>query len=373
MTGHARPRLHSLTLTLTEACNLACRYCYQRPRGDRTMSAATLAASLGLAQRLGGGRCKLVLSGGEPLLEADLVREAIAHRTDPIRLITNGTLLDAALLAELVAADIELQISCDGVPAAQDQRAPGTWGRLAATLARLQTDAPSYLRRRVSLAMVITPTNVGLLSRSVAWALASRCAEVLIEPVRGLADDWGEAACAQLSREMARVVALARGEQRRSGRAVLPILRPRPALGRMSPDACDAGSLRSLTVAADGQVHGCGFLAAAARRDGSDAMVRAAARLELGHVEDPGLDDRWHDRVTTPASPLFPRTRRRAPGRRCQDCPSLRQCLVCPAAGPDPWRVPDAHCLFQRVLARPQDLGYQCDDQPPMLDPDTSP
>jgi MoaA/NifB/PqqE/SkfB family radical SAM enzyme len=373
MTRGVRPRLHSLTLTLTEACNLACRYCYQRPRGHRTMSDATLAASLGLAHRLGGGRCTLVLSGGEPLLAPDLVREAIAHRTDPIRLITNGTLLDAALLAELVAADIELQISCDGVSPAQDQRAPGTWAGLAGTLASLQRDAPTYLQRRVSLAMVITPTNVGLLSRSVAWALASRCAEVLIEPARGLADDWGEAACAQLSREMARVVALARGEQQRSGRAPLPILRPRSALGRMSPDACDAASLRSLTVAADGQVQGCGFLAAAARRNGSDAMVRAAARLVLGHVDDPELDARWHDRVTTPAAPLYPRSRRTAPGRRCQDCLSLRQCLVCPAAGPDPRRAPDAHCLFQRLLARPQDLGYQYEGQPRMLNAGTSP
>lgn len=371
--GLDAPRLHSLTLTLTEACNLACPYCFQHPRGSTTMSAATLRASLHLAARLGGRDCTVVLSGGEPLLALDLVRQAIAGRAGSTRLLTNGILLDRALLAELADADVELQISCDGVAAAQDQRAPDTWAGLAGILASLRKDAPSYLQRRVSLAMVITPANVGLLSRSVAWALASGCAQIVIEPARGLAADWGDEACALLWREMARVVALARREQRRSGRAPLAILQPASAFGRMSPDACDAASLRSLTVAADGQVQGCGYLAAAARRGRSDAVVRAAARLALGHVDDPGLVARWQHRVATPAAPLFPRIRRTAPGRRCRDCRWLRQCLVCPAAGPDPERAPDAHCLFQRLLARPQDLGYPYEGQPHTLHAGTDP
>lgn len=371
--GHDAPRLHSLTLTLTEACNLACPYCFQHPRGSAAMSTSTLRASLDLAARLGGQDCTVVLSGGEPLLVLDLVRQAIAGRTASIRLLTNGTLLDRGLLFELVAADVELQISCDGVAAAQDQRAPDTWAGIAGILASLRKDAPSFLQRRVSLAMVITPANVGLLSRSVAWALASGCAQIVVEPARGLAADWGAEACALLWREMTRVVALARREQRRSGRAPLAILQPVSALGRMSPDACDAASLRSLTVAADGQVQGCGYLASAARRHRTPALVRAAARLALGHIDDPDLDARWQHRVTTPAAPLFPRIRRTAPGRRCRDCRWLRQCVVCPAAGPDPERAPDAHCLYQRLLARPLDLGYPYGCQPQTLSAGTVP
>jgi len=103
------------------------------------------------------------------------------------------------------------------------------------------------------------------------------------------------------------------------------------------------------------------------------ALVRAAARLALGHIDDPDLDARWQHRVTTPAAPLFPRIRRTAPGRRCRDCRWLRQCVVCPAAGPDPERAPDAHCLYQRLLARPLDLGYPYGCQPQTLSAGTVP
>ncbi|MEZ4386926.1 MAG: radical SAM protein [Candidatus Krumholzibacteriia bacterium] len=359
--------LRSLKLTLTEACNLGCPYCYQRRGPRRTMTVATLQAALDLAARLGRGRADLVLSGGEPLLVRDLVQTVLA---DPraqgrVRLITNGTLLDAALVGRLAAADASLQISCDGAEAAQEARAPGTWLAVMSTLAAIRAAHPRYWRRRTSVAMIVTPQNVDLLAEGVATLIAADVRRVLVGLVRGREAAWGEVACAALARAMGRVFVTSLRHRRRTGRIPVAYLQPVAGELALGDDACGAGSLRSLAVAADGRVQGCSFLADAARWHPATAAADAAAALEFGRVDDPDLDERWRRAVGTAAPPLFPVARRRAPRGPCAACLLVQRCLVCPLAGPDPAVVPDAHCLFQRLGHRHRRALAAAGDRPP--------
>ncbi len=360
--SHTRPVLRALKLTLTEACNLACPYCYQRDHGAREMSLDTLKASLDLTHRLGHGEVKVVLSGGEPLLATHLVETILDAAEESkiggprlrIRLISNGTLLRPSLLERLVETDISLQISCDGVTAAQNARAPESWLNLNHLLETIRRRYPRFWRRRLSVAMTITPTNVKHLASSIAWALSLQVRQLVVGPAFGLMADWGAQACAVLESEMAHVFELSK--QHLHSTELLPItyLRPRSEIKTIAPDACGAADPTTLAVSVDGSVHGCSLLADVARWHPSAAVHHAARSLEWGNVADPDLEKSWRMLTAKPPQVVFPRAGRSALAGSCGDCSQREECLVCPVAGPDPRRVPDAHCLFQKLIQQQQ-------------------
>lgn len=96
-----------LTLHLTDRCNLACRYCYQR-HGTKRMSFETAMAAIEECTR-GEENCGIIFFGGEPLLEEDLIFGVIdeCERRMPLRfhykVTTNGTMVTSDFLRELGA------------------------------------------------------------------------------------------------------------------------------------------------------------------------------------------------------------------------------------------------------------------------------
>lgn len=118
-------RIDYVRLSVTDRCNLRCRYCM--PEGVRFRPRAELLSIDELAE-LGGllaarGVRRIRLTGGEPLVRtgiADLVRRLSAiQRVDEVTLTTNGTLL-AAAAAELHAAGMRrVNVSLDSLDAAR--------------------------------------------------------------------------------------------------------------------------------------------------------------------------------------------------------------------------------------------------------------
>lgn len=119
-------QLRNLYLLVAGDCNLECSYCYaQQGRsggGPRAMSPETLRAAL---EKLVPEDTALVVSffGGEPLLEIDLLRDAVAwgnalaaERGTRLRyaLTTNGTLLDEARLEFIQCHISHVAVSLDG-------------------------------------------------------------------------------------------------------------------------------------------------------------------------------------------------------------------------------------------------------------------
>jgi cyclic pyranopterin phosphate synthase len=113
-------RLHYLRLSITDLCNLRCRYCMP-PEGveklpqDMVLTLEELARVARIA--VGLGVDKIRLTGGEPLLRKGLPRlladlKALRPRPD-LRMTTNGILL-AAKLPELVAGGVStVNVSLD--------------------------------------------------------------------------------------------------------------------------------------------------------------------------------------------------------------------------------------------------------------------
>ncbi len=129
--------LQHLVLTVTEACNLRCRYCmhgadlnWVRGHGNRAMSRETAFRAVDyFLDRCDPDR-KPVISfyGGEPLLEIDLITAVVGHirrhrrgEEAALAIDTNGIRLDRRAAALIHREHIHLQVSLDGPPEIHDR------------------------------------------------------------------------------------------------------------------------------------------------------------------------------------------------------------------------------------------------------------
>ncbi|MCP4571373.1 MAG: radical SAM protein [bacterium] len=169
-----------LTLSVTEQCNLRCRYCPyttdlsgDRPHRDLHMSLETVRAALGLLDRPGPDDTPATVSfyGGEPLLRFDLIRQAVAEIRalgDPQpRLVidTNGVLIDDAVADFVVVEGIELQISLDGPPDIHDRYRVDAAGRashaaVVAGVERILARDPDATKRMVFASSLAPPFDL---------------------------------------------------------------------------------------------------------------------------------------------------------------------------------------------------------------------
>ena len=135
---------HVIAWNLTRRCNLECAHCYisagptERAEGEL----ATDECLRIMSEILGLNASPLfILSGGEPLLRADLATIArfASSRGATVVVGTNGTLLDDALIAELKDAGVTgFAVSVDSLePSRHDAFRHGR-GALAATAAALE-------------------------------------------------------------------------------------------------------------------------------------------------------------------------------------------------------------------------------------------
>ncbi len=128
-----------VSVILGMACNFACVYCYEggQKEGASRMNDATADQLVRfLGQRFTPGKEKLVLNlyGGETLLYLDRIRE-LAQRLKPlveerggsleIHLVTNGSLLTPAVVAELLPLGLKsAKITVDGSAELHNQSRP---------------------------------------------------------------------------------------------------------------------------------------------------------------------------------------------------------------------------------------------------------
>jgi uncharacterized protein len=167
------PPFSHLVMNVSHACNLRCRYCYAD--GGSYGGAAGLmdpGTTTDLVDFLlegsGDERVMVTFFGGEPLLNLDAVRAAVAHgrkrseelgRGIDFSLTTNGTLLDEPTVRYLAESGIRLTVSIDGPEAVHDRNrtfpdGAGSYGRLVSRL-------PGLVERcRVPARVTLTRGNV---------------------------------------------------------------------------------------------------------------------------------------------------------------------------------------------------------------------
>lgn len=173
---------------LTYACNLRCAFCYtDSPR--RTLERSTDLSDddwdrIGL-EAIELGVLEAVVTGGEPLLRAELALRTLARfdaagvNTD---LTTNGWFIDGQV-ADAVAGlrRCRVNVSLDGATPELHDRArgvPGSWRRAVRAIDLLLTRGV-----RVNVQHVVTPDNVDSLSALLAQLRTIGVLTMSVEPV----------------------------------------------------------------------------------------------------------------------------------------------------------------------------------------------
>jgi len=202
-----------LVLMVTHACNLRCSYCYTGEKFRKAMPERLGRASIdrALASVSAGGRLELGFFGGEPLLEAGLVSALIDHARNrttaddkslALSLTTNGTLTDADAWSVMTDPEVDLAISCDGLPQVHDRHRLGCGGegsaeRVVSCIRRLVIEG-----RPFRVAMVVRSDTVELLPESMEYLQGLGVRR--LEPSIDVWAEWSAEQIAALERSIAR-------------------------------------------------------------------------------------------------------------------------------------------------------------------------
>lgn len=118
------------TLYLTEKCNLNCKYCFEKQKGEKELTFEDVKTIMDREAELGSKNCILTLFGGEPLLKKDLIFDIVNYakkleKENKIRfkysITTNGTLIDEAFLKLAKENDFFIGYSLDGEKETQNK------------------------------------------------------------------------------------------------------------------------------------------------------------------------------------------------------------------------------------------------------------
>jgi len=169
-----------LVLMVTHRCNLSCDYCYAGCKSGRTMPEpmAGKAVDRAVASLKPCGALELGFFGGEPLLEAELVAGLIDYarnrlvadgRQLVLSLTTNGTIFSPPAWAVMIRPDLDLAVSCDGLPEVHDRHrhngsGNGSSEKVVSTIRRLLEAGKDF-----RVVMVVRPDTVGRLVEGVRY------------------------------------------------------------------------------------------------------------------------------------------------------------------------------------------------------------
>ena len=334
------------------------------------MAWPVLEAALDLLLESDRARPKLTLHGGEPLLALETMRRAAAYleerqgRDHRVELLTstNGTLLDTDAVDFLAGHDIDTQISCDGVAAVQERRAPGTFDTVDRALAALCDRHPEFLRERCSVSITLGSHSVEHLAESFDYFLATGVGEVAVSPLVTHDPGWRPDDIAALADQVLAILKRSVDLFRTSGEVPFSPFRlesdPEPGQRRASGAMCRVACTDRLAVDVDGSVYGCVMLAESYQRRLDGPLARRLDAMRLGDLRAPELGRRlgsYPDAVRE--AEIFDRKEdKHSSYGRCGDCRFVEVCSVCPVSilhipgNADPDRVPDLPCAVNLVL-----------------------
>ncbi len=116
------PNYNRFNITLTQECNLNCKYCFVPKKRNSQINLNTFNLILDLFNMVDSGFKLIGLWGGEPLILRDCLKEYIklinkkfsSEKNFCIHLVINGTLLNNKILDYLTRIGVFLSISIDG-------------------------------------------------------------------------------------------------------------------------------------------------------------------------------------------------------------------------------------------------------------------
>lgn len=363
--------LRHLCLILGSSCNLACDYCYQNARKERSISWACVAAAINAILRSKERKLEISFTGGEPLLQFDTLRRAVEYiqscapedKKIEYSISTNGLLITDRILEFLAVNRFETQLSFDGVPGAQNHRGPGTFRFLDTLLDRIKNDYTQFFRQQFSIAYTLIPAGIPHLANSIEYFTGKDIRHIKLAPVLTDRPEWSDDMTEQLDREMKKIFGISLEHYEHTERVPLNIFR-----GKFGDDICNsadgalcgAPSAHSIAVDVDGSVYGCSVFARSYQEFTTPLMASCSNSLSIGHINSLDFTARLAGMTDSSKELRIFRRRDRkySSSGKCSDCPYLAQCTICPASiahipgNSDPRRIPDFPCAFNRTAMK---------------------
>ncbi|MCG3201271.1 MAG: Coenzyme PQQ synthesis protein E [Gammaproteobacteria bacterium] len=333
-----------IALNLTRRCNLACAHCYldAGTRGQGTANELGTDEVRALLDRIAAlsRETLVVLTGGEPLLRADLC-ELAAHATQrglAVVVGTNGTLLDDRRVEALQRAGVRaLGISLDSLEAGDHDRFRGVRGAWSRTVQGIEACRRSGLMFQIHFS--VTDANAHELDAMIGFARSAGAAvlNVFFLVCTGRGASLSNVSAAVYERVLGRIAVAAREEGELLVRArCAPHFRrlamtaagtdPAVATPGLEAAGCLAGR-RYCRVTPEGELTPCPYIEASA-----------------GSVRSADLAALWT------AAPLFARLRAPELEGRCGACEYARVCGGCrarPYARDDNLMGEDFLCTYE--------------------------
>jgi radical SAM protein with 4Fe4S-binding SPASM domain len=335
------------------------------------MAGPVLTAAIDRLLRSMEREVSLEFVGGEPCLAFPLIRRAVLHaeknRPSNCRitydLVTNGTLLGPREVEFTAAHDFGLQVSFDGVRAAQDLRGKDTFHVLDRLLDRLRVEHSHLLMDRLQIAITVSIPTIPHLAESIEYFLEKSVHQILLSPAIGQKSLWRAGDIDVLHREFERVFESSVRLYEDTGRVPLLMFRreePDTTHKRRGELICTAAEGRSVTVDVDGQVYPCPTFAESYQTFPDTPLRRHLMAMRLGDIRDPELSNRLRalPAAAEAAGVFHSKETKYSSYGRCADCRFFATCLVCPmsvAHDPDhadPNRLPDFLCAFNQVTLK---------------------
>jgi len=379
--------VNSLAVLLTSGCNLDCRYCYRRNDSTRSLAWPDLRESLDWALAAPGGELEVIFSGGEPLLEFDLLSRAVSHLENrhraglpvKIRMLTNGVLMDNARLDFLARNSVHVNLSFDGIREAQSQRGAGTWGQLDRLLGLMHDRHPHWFATHLLVTMTLTPRSLPYLADSVAYLVGRNVETIGVSPALAQVPNWNDDLLDDLDKQLARVFNHGIRLFEETDRvAFVPFRKYQdadipPGPGRRTCAALEPGNP---VLDVDGHLYSC-LLFAPSGLDSTDRrLVEIGQDIDLGRASSPGFEERRRSfadgirnkEVFTSAPDL------ESVYGKCRDCPASAVCKICPISllefGQEeaPKIVPSLLCAYYYLIAKYfREFPVQEDPNPPRV------
>jgi uncharacterized protein len=356
-----------MTLALTGACNLRCRYCYQNAKSGARMPWPVLKAAADRVLESTSPRVDVVFAGGEPMLAFDLIERAVGYieRRRPAglgvqySLATNGTLLTPDAIAFLDRHRFDVELSFDGVLPAQAVRGEHSFARIDGALDDLRDGAPQTFWRRLTVGVTLDAGAVPYLSASFSYFLGKQLGAISISPAAGQAGRWTPDVISTLEHELKAVYAIARVHFEKTGAVPLVAFR-KSASGRRPRRqvVCGAALPGRVTIDVDGEAYACPMLAESSQRFANPGLAAIVRPMRMGSVSSAGFWERLaglpEQARTTGLFHIGPR--RHSLHGQCIRCRHCRDCKACPVAvlsepgHDDAQRIPDYLCAFNWTL-----------------------
>lgn len=365
--------VHCLYLAITAQCNLKCRYCYQNVRSGRRLEWESLRAGIDLVLKENPYRTDVLFSGGEPLLEFELVRRCVeyAERLDPEKkriiflILTNGLLISKTVADFLDEHAINIQLSFDGVRAAQDYRGEGTFEALDRILDQLRLEHPALFNHCLKVSITVTVPTIQYMAESVEYLIGKGVREIRLGADFFPFQEWKADDGDLLNSQFAKIADLCRKTMDQNGHVPVTAFRKyvedkRP---RRWPLPCGGLTGGILTLDADGLAYTCAMFARSCQEFPQDSFMTQLDPLVLGDIRSPefhrrlsALSEALHDRQL-----LDFRAGLHSSHGRCDKCEYLGRCYICPAtlwhgsSATSLNRVPDFICNFNRLALKNRD------------------